>query len=108
MVSLSTYLRWLRTGKPNPTAVKLLAVLAGYVPWQGWDGWEMHNSYLFPPGYNRNGFSSGHIFAMHFERQAFAQLKHELEESKEANRAQAEASVSAPPAARNFKLHLVK
>ena len=32
-VSRRTYRRWLATGKPDPTAVRLLSVLAGYVPW---------------------------------------------------------------------------
>lgn len=55
MVSPHTYRRWRCDRKPNPTAVKLLAVLAGHVPWPGWDGWEVHQGYLFPPGFRKNG-----------------------------------------------------
>jgi transcriptional regulator with XRE-family HTH domain len=33
-VSLRTYRRWLQHGNPSPTAVRLLAILAGYVPWE--------------------------------------------------------------------------
>jgi len=37
-VSLRTYRRWRATGRPNTGAVRLLAILAGYVPWDGWQG----------------------------------------------------------------------
>lgn len=84
-----------------------MAILAGHVPWAGWNGWEMHTGYLSPPGYNRHGFSPGNIFAMHFERQLSADLKHQIEGLMETQRAQAEASASIPPAAPNFKLQLV-
>jgi hypothetical protein len=68
-VSLRTYRRWLASGNPDPTALRLLAILAGYVPWSGWDGWEVHNGYLFPPGYRRGGIPPGEFFALVFYRQ---------------------------------------
>jgi hypothetical protein len=56
-VSTDTYQRWKRTWKPSVAAVRLLAILAGHVPWDGWDGWEIHQGYLFPPGFTRNGLA---------------------------------------------------
>jgi len=53
-----TYRYW-RAGSipPKASALKLLAILAGYVPWDGWQGWEMHRGCLFPPGFSRGGIS---------------------------------------------------
>jgi transcriptional regulator with XRE-family HTH domain len=78
LVSPETYRRWRSDRKPNPTAVRLLAVLAGYVPWQGWQGWEVHRGLLFPPGYRRNGISAGDLYAWPFERQMLAELRRQL------------------------------
>lgn len=78
LVSPHTYRRWLRDRPANPTAVRLLSVLAGYLPWPGWEGWEMHNGHLFPPGYSRNGYLPGDIFAMHFERQMVGELRRQI------------------------------
>jgi len=76
-VSPRTYRRWLASGKPDPTAVKLLAILAGYVPWRGWDGWEVHEGLLFPPGYARGGIPPGEFFALIFYRQQLSWLQRE-------------------------------
>ena len=35
-VSTRTYRRWLQHGNPSPMAVRLLSLLAGFVPWSGW------------------------------------------------------------------------
>ncbi|MFD2114135.1 hypothetical protein, partial [Thiorhodococcus fuscus] len=75
LVSLRTYRRWCSTGKPDPTALRLLAILAGYVPWTGWDDWEMHNGYLFPPGYSRNGITPGQFQALLFYRQQVSEYR---------------------------------
>lgn len=69
LVSPRTYRRWLSTGKPDPTAVRLLAILAGFLPWAGWFGWEMHRGYLFPPGFQHGGLLPGEFFALGFYRQ---------------------------------------
>ena len=61
---------WCATGHPNPTALRLLAILAGFLPWDGWDGWECHRGCLFPPGYQRGGISPGDFYALIFYRQA--------------------------------------
>lgn len=68
-VSLRTYRRWCSEGNPAPSAVRLLGILAGYVPWDGWQGWEVHGGYLFPPGYTKGGISPGDFFALVFWRQ---------------------------------------
>lgn len=41
--------------------LRLLAILAGYVPWPGWQGWEVHRGCLFPPGQNKHGLLPGDI-----------------------------------------------
>ena len=74
-VSLRTWRRWRATGQPDPTAVRLLAVLAGFVPWVGWDGWEVHNGLLFPPGYRRGGIPPGEFFALVFYRQQVSEYQ---------------------------------
>lgn len=61
LVSPETFRRWRSDRPANPTAVRLLAVHAGYLPWRGWDGWEMHNGLLFPPGATRRGILPSHI-----------------------------------------------
>lgn len=75
LVAPATFRRWGRDRMPNPTAVRLLAVLAGYVPWPGWEGWEMHNGYLFPPGYSRHGLSPGDILALPFILQLVSEYR---------------------------------
>jgi hypothetical protein len=56
-VPLRTYRRWSAHGNPHPGAVRLLALLAGFVPFEGWQGWEFDNGCLFPPGYAKNGLT---------------------------------------------------
>lgn len=65
-VPFHTYRRWRTSRTPNPTAVRLLAIRAGYLPWPGWEGWEMHEGLLFPPGYQRHGIAPGEITALPF------------------------------------------
>ncbi len=78
-MSPRTYRRWLQTGEPSPTAVRLLAILAGFVPWPGWDGWEMHGGSLFPPGYRRGGITPGDFFALAFYRQQVTEQRRRIE-----------------------------
>jgi len=73
-VSKETYRRWRTDRKPNVSAVKLLSVMAGKVPWTGWENWEVHNGLLFPPQYSK-GLSPGQIMAMHYDLQQLAYLK---------------------------------
>lgn len=56
-VSKRTFNRWEASGSPDPLASRLLAILAGYVPWDGWQGWEVHGDCLFAPGQSRRGIS---------------------------------------------------
>jgi hypothetical protein len=69
-VSPETYRRWRTDRKPNLAAVKLMAVMAGYVPWSGWEDWEVHGGRLFPPGYTKHGFTPGDLFSITFLRQS--------------------------------------
>ncbi|BCO30682.1 hypothetical protein TspCOW1_07870 [Thiohalobacter sp. COW1] len=75
LVSPATYRRWRSDRKANPTAVRLMAIHAGYFPWPGWDGWEMHNGFLFPPGYARHGFGPGNLMALPFLYQLLAEYR---------------------------------
>jgi hypothetical protein len=68
-VALRTYRRWLHEGNPHPGAVRLLAVLGGYVPWDGWQGWEVDHGFLFPPGFSKGGILPGEFHALVFLRQ---------------------------------------
>jgi hypothetical protein len=52
-------------------------VLAGYVPWDGWQGWEVHNGYLFPPGFSRHGIPPGEFLALVFNRQQVSHYQQE-------------------------------
>ena len=67
LVDTRTYRGWLKTGNPNLTAVRLLAILAGFVPWHGW---ECHRGCLFPPGFSKGGIGPGDFHALIFWRQA--------------------------------------
>ncbi len=79
-VSQETYRRWRTDRKPNQAAVKLMAVMAGYVPWHGWEYWEVHSGYLFPPGYIRHGFTPGDIFSITFIKQSVKAYQERIEE----------------------------
>lgn len=81
-VSPHTYRRWRSDRQPNPMAVRLLSVLAGYVPWPGWSHWEMHDGLLYPPGYTRHGIRPGDVLAVPFRLQllgAYEQKINQLE-----------------------------
>lgn len=60
-------------------AVRLLSVLAGFVPWDGWENWEVHGGYLFPPGYKKNGIPPGEFFAVPFYRQSVSAYRERVE-----------------------------
>lgn len=60
-VNVRTLHRWETTGRPDPTASKLLAVMAGFLPWPDWVGWEMHTGCLFAPGQHRRGMDASRI-----------------------------------------------
>lgn len=78
MVSPETYRRWGKDRQPSPAAVRLMAIRAGYVPWPGWDNWEVHSGRLFPPGFTRNGVSAGEIQAMPYFRQLLAEYERQV------------------------------
>lgn len=78
-VSVQTYRRWLNDRSPNVTAVRLLAIRAGYLPWPGWQDWEMHAGKLYPPGY-RQGIGPGEILAVPYRMQLIAELQRQIRE----------------------------
>ena len=84
LVSPETFRRWRRDRHANPTAVRLLSVLAGYLPWNHWYGWEMHAGCLFPPGNTRNGLLPGEIIAMPFVYQLVGEYRREIEALRQA------------------------
>jgi len=81
-VSPETYRRWRTDRKPSLAAVKLMAIMAGYVPWTGWENWEVHGGQLFPPGYTRHGFTPGDIFSITFLRQSVRAYRLRAEEQE--------------------------
>jgi len=96
-VSAETYRRWRGDRTPNPTAIRLMAILAGYVPWPGWDGWEVHNGSLFPPGYRRHGINPGQILAIPFREQLVTEYQRQLTALRQGlSESPAEPSVSHP------------
>ncbi|GAB4348053.1 MAG: hypothetical protein Kow006_08370 [Gammaproteobacteria bacterium] len=78
LVSPETYRRWRTDRRPNPTAIRLLAILGGYVPWRGWENWEVHGGLLFPPGYSRHGIAPGDILALPFLHQLLGEYRRQL------------------------------
>ena len=77
-VSKQTYRRWGADRPVNLTAMRLLAIFAGYLPWNGWQGWEMHDGCLFPPGYTRGGLRPGDVMALPFLYQLLDEYKRQL------------------------------
>jgi hypothetical protein len=75
LVSPHTYRRWRTDRTPNPTAIRLLSIMAGYLPWSGWSDWEMHRGFLFPPGYVRHGLSPGDVLAIPYTMQLLSRYR---------------------------------
>jgi hypothetical protein len=84
-VSVETYRRWRRDRTPNRAAVRLLAIFAGYLPWDGWRGWEMQGGYLFPPGFERHGIAPGEVITLPYWRQLAKQLQRDLTRLRESD-----------------------
>ena len=84
-VSLRTITRWKAHNNPSTTARKLLEIVAGHAPWQGWQGWEFHNGYLFPPGYTKHGISPGEFHATVWYRQMADDRKRIIESLEDEN-----------------------
>ena len=78
LVSAETFRRWRCDRTPNRTALRLLAIRAGYLPWPEWRGWELHGGCLFPPGISRGGFSPGDLLANPLWRQVVTSQAAEL------------------------------
>ena len=77
-ISERQWQRW-KAGYPvNRSALRLLAILAGYVPWEGWSGWVVCDGHLFPPGVGKHGVSPGEIHAWPFLRQLLAEYQRQV------------------------------
>ena len=98
---------WRCEGNPNPGAVRLLAVLAGFVPWDGWQGWEVHKGYLFPPGYSTGGILPGEFHALVFLRQLVTAYRQDNQRLR-ALLDEAEARLAQRQADPGAALHLVQ
>jgi len=81
-VTLTTYRIWKKKKNPNLASLRLLAVMAGYLPWDNWKGWEMHNGYLFPPGYSKKGLPSGEFFSFVFKNQYISSIEKRLKKQE--------------------------
>jgi len=79
-VSLRTYRRWRRRQAPVTAARRLLAVLAGFVPWAGFAGWWYHRDEgkLYSPRL-REGFTAEAIETSFYVAQALEGALLELE-----------------------------
>ena len=106
-VAPRTYRRWRCEGNPNPGAVRLLAVLAGYVPWDGWQGWEADHGFLFPPGFSKGGILPGEFQALVFVRQLVSSYRQDNQRLR-AQLAEAEALLGERPGRPGAALHLVQ
>jgi hypothetical protein len=79
LVSPETFRRWRSDRVPNRTALRLLAIKAGLVPWTGWEGWEVHGGLLFPPGISRGGISPGDLLAAPILQQLLSEQRRVIE-----------------------------
>ena len=82
MVSPETYRRWRTDRTPNPAALRLLSIRAGFLPYPGWEGWILRDGLLHPPGHSGVGFGSGEVAALPWQYQRLAALESELRRSK--------------------------
>jgi len=80
-VTLRTYRRWLKA-KPPEWARLLMAIRAGYVPWDGWQDWQMVDDGIIPPGY-RDVVTPGQIMAVPFRLQQLRELKRQIRQFAE-------------------------
>jgi hypothetical protein len=59
-VSLRTVRRWRTRRRAPPAVMLLLEILAGRIPWPGFEGWTCAGGRLYPPG-ARDGYSAAEI-----------------------------------------------
>ena len=69
--------RWRKKENYPDWAIELVAVKAGYFPWEDWEGWKFDNGYIFSPNL-RYGFKPQDIENVHFIKQHCEQLEHEI------------------------------
>lgn len=79
LVSPQTYRRWRTDRPPNRTAVRLLAIRAGMMPWPEWRGWQVHGGALYPPHLHRGGWQPGDLLAAPLWAQVASEWRREVE-----------------------------
>src|SRR3569833_2678644 len=63
-VSKQTYRRWGRHRPANPTALRLLAIHAGYLPWEVWQRKKKQQKKQNPPSFNIGGLGPGDLMVI--------------------------------------------
>jgi hypothetical protein len=83
-VSPQTFRRWRSDRLPDMSAVRLLAIRAGYMPWPEWHGWLVRNGRLYAPSnvWADAGFKPGEVAGMPFLYQRIAALEHQIRSLK--------------------------
>lgn len=76
-----TWRRWKAEGIPK-WVVELLRLRAGYLDALGWIGWRIENGYIFAPELKK-GFSQEDIYAIWWQRQAWAHDRRVLRQTRE-------------------------
>lgn len=79
LVSPETFRRWRCDRTPNATAVRLLAIRAGWLPWPEWDGWQMRAGRLYPPQWIGQGLTPGEVAALPYLHQLLAEQRRALD-----------------------------
>jgi hypothetical protein len=77
-VAPATYRHWLRDRPASRTALRLLTVRAGFLPYPGWEGWLLRDGLLYPPGHSGTGFASTEVAALPFQYQRLAAFEADL------------------------------
>jgi len=91
-VSTHTFRRWLSDKKPNPCAMRLLAIYTGYIPWPGWaDFMYCHADKKIYHKDLKDGFSTDDLMALHWLRQEVDYLRREVAKQREKEKAYQEA-----------------
>ena len=69
-----TVRRWRSTGNYPEYAKRLIAIEAGYFPWESFDGWKVAHGRLYSP-HLKDGFSTSDIESLHYLRLRCALLE---------------------------------
>ncbi len=83
---------------------RLMEILGGMMPWDGWSGWEIRGGTLYQPGTFSRGLLPGHLVAVDWTRELVrelgkdvAQLRGELQRETAPQRDQQKSRILAMP-----------